>query len=663
MVARLRFVPMLAGALVGGCLPSTAVPRQAESNVHVEPAAPSPPPVAAERVRLERALGSSRSGSKVTLARARGHTLAIVSDTDADAVHVVDIDAGKTIARHEVRKPAGIVLLADGRFVVPSRAESAVEIVALDAADTLHVERMITTGGDPVAIALTPDDATLLVATSADAALEAYDPSTGARTSRVALKSSPSAVTTDPEGRRALVASATASAITSVDLAGGSTNGTNLDATGADAEPLGSFIFGKGSDGKMGWAPAYGMGTNWQIHELGQIRARARHASAFASVAEVVYVAHELLIPTAPPSDLAPEPTAYGGAGTLSSSEFLGVSILDTRTGKRISFHGADRRCRLPRGQVFDEAKKQLFVACAGTNNVVALSWSPNVTWRAGALFRDTPSFHVVSSTDLPEPGDGVALDTENRRLVVSTLFGSQLAVRRLDRPDDARGATTLVALEHDGHAPQREAFARGRALFHRAADPRIAKDGRACASCHIEGLSDNLVWRTKRGSRSTPVLAGRLDRSGAFGWNGESKDLATHVVTTITKNLDGKGLTPQEIDDLSVYLRGMAVPSTGSHSPLAERGEAVFRSAAAGCATCHLEGGRSTDEERHVLGPGASFLTPSLLGLGRSAPYFHDGRYASLDELLTKTDGRMGATRSLSTEDRAALVAYLQSL
>jgi cytochrome c peroxidase len=45
------------------------------------------------------------------------------------------------------------------------------------------------------------------------------------------------------------------------------------------------------------------------------------------------------------------------------------------------------------------------------------------------------------------------------------------------------------------------------------------------------------------------------------------------------------------------------------------------------------------------------------------SAPYFHDGRFATLEELLDKTEGSMGSTKNLSVEDRRALLAYLRTL
>ena len=67
---------------------------------------------------------------------------------------------------------------------------------------------------------------------------------------------------------------------------------------------------------------------------------------------------------------------------------------------------------------------------------------------------------------------------------------------------------------------------------------------------------------------------------------------------------------------------------------------------------------------ELHSLGVAHS--VEAWLGgrlVGGSAPYYHDGRYATLDDLLRGADGAMGHTAQLSDADRGALVAYLKSL
>jgi hypothetical protein len=50
-------------------------------------------------------------------------------------------------------------------------------------------------------------------------------------------------------------------------------------------------------------------------------------------------------------------------------------------------------------------------------------------------------------------------------------------------------------------------------------------------------------------------------------------------------------------------------------------------------------------------------------VGIGGSGPYFHDGRYASLEELLEKSKGKMGSVTALTPPERGALLSYLRTL
>jgi len=56
---------------------------------------------------------------------------------------------------------------------------------------------------------------------------------------------------------------------------------------------------------------------------------------------------------------------------------------------------------------------------------------------------------------------------------------------------------------------------------------------------------------------------------------------------------------------------------------------------------------------------------TPSLIAVGRSAPYHHDGSVDSLRELLSSWNGddRMGRTSQLDPPQLDALLSYLETL
>ena len=59
----------------------------------------------------------------------------------------------------------------------------------------------------------------------------------------------------------------------------------------------------------------------------------------------------------------------------------------------------------------------------------------------------------------------------------------------------------------------------------------------------------------------------------------------------------------------------------------------------------------------------GASVETPSLRFVAGTGPYFHDGRYATLSQLLRETKGTMGWAADMPADDLAALEAYLLTL
>ena len=58
-----------------------------------------------------------------------------------------------------------------------------------------------------------------------------------------------------------------------------------------------------------------------------------------------------------------------------------------------------------------------------------------------------------------------------------------------------------------------------------------------------------------------------------------------------------------------------------------------------------------------------AAFVTPTLRFVAGTAPYFHDGRYGTLEALLTDGKGHMGSLDGLAPEDVRALAAYLATL
>ncbi len=207
-----------------------------------------------------------------------------------------------------------------------------------------------------------------------------------------------------------------------------------------------------------------------------------------------------------------------------------------------------------------------------------------------------------------------------------------------------------------------------GRQIFNSVGDSRISKDGRACASCHPDGRDDSITWATPDGPRRTVMLAGRLQGTEPFAWGGTSKDLRDHLHHTFER-LNGQGLRNVELEALVAYVESLPTPPRANteDAALVAKGQAIFNSKDSECATCHAEGG--TDGKTHDIHSRANadkkplFNTPTLRFVGGHAPYFHDGRFESLRDVLLKTDGTMGHTKQLKPTDVDALEAYLRTL
>jgi cytochrome c peroxidase len=89
-----------------------------------------------------------------------------------------------------------------------------------------------------------------------------------------------------------------------------------------------------------------------------------------------------------------------------------------------------------------------------------------------------------------------------------------------------------------------------------------------------------------------------------------------------------------------------------------------------AACDRCH-SGDTLQDGLSHNVGTRTGqdaaklFDTPSLRGVARTAPYLHDGRAATLEEVFTRynADHRHGRAHDLTPAELRDLVAYLKSL
>ena len=138
----------------------------------------------------------------------------------------------------------------------------------------------------------------------------------------------------------------------------------------------------------------------------------------------------------------------------------------------------------------------------------------------------------------------------------------------------------------------------------------------------------------------------------------------------------------PQESEAVAIeaYLRSLRpVPGPGDTEAV-NRGRKLFFRADVGCAKCHPPP-LYTDNRKHDVGthgafdftsdaagkrvPQTEFKTPTLVEVWRTAPYLHDGRFATLEETISTGNPRdlRGRTSHLTREQLRDLAAFVSSL
>lgn len=169
------------------------------------------------------------------------------------------------------------------------------------------------------------------------------------------------------------------------------------------------------------------------------------------------------------------------------------------------------------------------------------------------------------------------------------------------------------------------------------------------------------------------------------YGRNGRFASLREFSRNVIVNEFNGPEPDPMLMDGLIAYMNEfefLANPAldangvlTEKASPAAVRGETIFRTnfkgmAGRSCATCHDPSANFVDHRRHDIGTVAgagpdsqdrALDTPTLLGIKYTAPYFHDGRAATLDEVSGWFNDRFSL--GLDRDELDDLTAYVETV
>lgn len=656
---------------------------------HDEPNGPSKPESPCAATNVAGTFTPVGESGKDTLALVRWRkndgiaTLAIAADEDEKALQIVDVDSRKHLGTTKLAgKPARVLVAGDGRIVVSLSDIGALEVLepAPDTGFPLKRRCLVETPADPMGLTLTPDQKTLLVVTRWEPTLSIYDAADMKPRHTVELPRDPVTVLASTNGERAFVMHAAGAMMSVVDLEvipgkpeSALVHPMPVTTSQFTRRPIGMHMFPppKTSLPKKPRAPA--MDKHTRLGSQGFVLARSDKG----------FFAPLVMVETKPPLGSS---SGYGSAESLAPAAVGEIATIDEKTAtiqiKQAAVNIGPTDCFLPRAAAWDQARNELLVACLGTDSIVVYDAS-----------KKHPHDYERRRFVVPAGPTGLAIDAEKRRAVVFSSFAGEMTFIGLEEAsskaedilaNSAKNSTKRIAKKkptasQNGDAvsivlPDRQGLpaeiALGRGLFHAAGRRTVALDGRVCASCHPDGRDDGLTWQTQEGPRQTPMLLGRLANDTApFGWLGDKETLPSHFKRTIER-LEGTGVKNQERDAIFAYVNSLSAPKIRQvrNDERIARGKTIFESTETGCSSCHL-GEATTDGARHDVKSAQEFEmdrkfeTPSLRFIARSAPYFHDGRYGTLLDMVEGCDGKMGTTKHLPEADKASLVAYLETL
>ncbi len=576
--------------------------------------------------------------------------VAFAADADNREIHALDLVGAHVTTTGVAGAPEQIVIAARDRIAVTLRDRNRVALFDVGSDDRLDIVREVEVPIDPYGLARAPDG-TLLVTSAFGRRVTALDGATLAIRWSIEVAREPRGVAVAPDGSRAFVSHLVGASVSIVDLTAKNPTAYALPALGGAHRDRVDRALGAGTlhpTAALGYAVAISpSGTRAFVpHVVEQNGANIvrvvpgayggvpiEEDTSFASVAVLAIGA----TPVALAGDIRSRPA--GLAATTPIAAEKGASGVSPSTSPA-------RQARAV--AVFEN---RLLLASQGTNELVELD--------ARAL---DPALVPIRRVTVGEGPKGVAVAVSMRVAVVWNQLSHDFAIVGLDT-----GSVERIAAAKDPLPP---AVAAGRRTFLTELDRAISRDGRACAGCHPEGRDDGVVWHLGAGPRQTPTLVGRVAR-GPFGWLGKHARLEDNIKETVGR-LGGQGLGDARLKELATYLRDGLVAPTREPAPADERvarGKELFTSEKVGCAGCHRLENEASDRGVHDVASrakndqSAAFRTPPLLFVGDTAPYFHDGRYATLEQLLRDDLDRMGQTTQLSAAELDALAAYLRTL
>lgn len=585
------------------------------------------------------------------MAVARDGRRLYVTAEESDALLVVDLDARTVLDRIPVgRLPHTVVLSRDGRTAyVSNRGSGSVSQVDLTAR---RVSREFAVGEGPAGMALDSEERFLYVANGTSNDISVVNLEGGRELYRLAGGQNPHGVALAPGGDRVYVTNRLSNAVP------------------FRTPPV----------------------TEVTVIDAGNQRVTERRQVYGAHMMEGVDFTPQgdlVLVTLVRPKNLLPATQLQGGwmltfgIGVIEPGDHGGVwqvllddpnafyadpydvSVTPDGTRAFVSHAGADLLT------VIDMDSLRGVLAQAGREDAATL-----------ANHLGTSSRYVVSRIRTGANPMGLGMSPDGRFVYVAERLADRVSIVSVD--------SLRVVGEIDLGGPHRTTFVRrGQRLFHRA--DHTLQGQFSCRSCHPEGHTDGLSYDIESDALGRNVVNNlslrELSGLAPYKWTGKNASLYRQCGFRFAKFLTRtEPYAEEELNALVGYILSLSYlpnryrSASGELTPAQERGSRIFqRSVTNGgreippelrCITCHPPP-RFTNRmisDVGTKGPtdtDGKFDTPALVNLSESAPYLHDGRAATLEEIWTRfgNENRHGVVTDLTKSQLNDLIEFLRAL
>lgn len=568
---------------------------------------------------------------------ADGRSLFVVCEGD-DSLLVVDVPEGTIAGEVKVgHVPRSVALSPDGHTLYVSN-EWSDTVSEIDRA-TLRVRRVLRTGWGPIGLTTDVGGQVLYVANSISNDISVIDLKTGTAIKRLAAGRSPHYLLRSRDGMRVYVA--------------------NLlpHLAPPDRPPQGEVTV---------------------IDTATQRVVERRLIPGAASLRQLAESPEGdgVLIPLLRPKNLNPMVQVEQGWVVTH-----GFALLGTGSQPRVAellLDEIDHYYADPFGVAFAPDGRSAYISSSGADTLSVIDYR-----RLEDLVREVPATERESLGNrldlsvqfvrkrLPTGADprAVVASPDGRFVYVANRLSDSITVVDAARDSvvktiDLGGPRTLSVLR------------RGEILFH---DASFCYQGQfACATCHPDDNVDGLTWDLEPDGLGLNRVDNRTLRGIAdtapYKWSGKNPDLAMQCGPRVARFLfRSEGFSAPQLEALVAFLKSIPLPPNrhrspdGRLTPAQRRGKAIFE---AQCNSCHPPPHYTRLNTRPFGVPGAydttrTFDVPQLNRIYETAPYLHDGRALTLEEIWTvyNPDDTHGATNKLGKDGLNDLIEYLKTL